>query len=65
MMTGADMQREQNMLRCILEIDVSPDHGDQEVSAGEGDGAFERLEHRDRAQPPTDACDGEFLVKVR
>ncbi len=51
MVAGTDMQREKNVLRRILEIHIAPDHDDQNVGAGQGQSALQRLEHRNRAQP--------------
>jgi hypothetical protein len=45
------MQREKNMLCRLLEIHITPNHDDQEVSASQGQSSFQRLEHRDHAQP--------------
>src|ERR1019366_6732746 len=36
MATGIDMQREKNMLCCLLEIHITPNHDDQEVGASQG-----------------------------
>jgi hypothetical protein len=51
MTAGIDMQREQNMLSRVLEIDITSDQDDEEVRAGQSQSALQRLEHRDRPQP--------------
>ena len=51
MVTGIYVQREKNVLRRIFEVHLTPNHDDQDVGAGQGQGSLKRLEHRDRAQP--------------
>ena len=47
---GSDVEEKEDVLGSLFEVDIVPDHADEDVGADQRQPSLERLDERDRAQ---------------